>query len=135
MSEIRNTRQKQLILSLLDQAREPLTANELYTRARQCQPNLAKSTVYRILEGLLSRGEVIHGRLENGESFYKAVQGHGHTHYMICKSCNRMIDLPECPFRDMEKEIADASGFIVTDHVIQLYGYCKDCQKRKEHEC
>ena len=132
MSEIRNTRQKQLILSMLNEADGPLTAGEVYTRALKVQPKIAKSTVYRILEGMLDRGEVTHGMLESGESFYGAVQGHAHKHYMICKGCNRMLDLPECPLGNLERDIEDSCGFSVTDHVIQIYGYCKDCKKRKD---
>ena len=134
MEKTRNTKQKQLILSLLQEAGKPLTAGEIYLRALESQPNIAKSTVYRILEGLFSRGEVTHGWLENGESFYGALQGNEHKHYMICKGCNRMLDLPECPLGKLEREIADSSGFTVTDHTIQIFGYCKDCKKQGKTE-
>lgn len=132
MENRRNTRQKQLILSVLNEAGQPLTAGDIYERAVKLQPTIAKSTVYRNLETMLSRGEVLHGWLENGESFYSTVQGHQHKHFMICKGCNRMLDLPECPLGDIERKIADTSGFKITDHVIQIYGYCKDCANRKK---
>ena len=126
----RNTRQKRLILSLLEEARGPLTAGEIYARAAERQPGIAKSTVYRNLEGMQERGEVVRGRLENGESFYGAADGRGHRHYMICRGCNRMLDLPACPLASMEREIEETAGFSVTDHVIQIYGYCAECRRR-----
>lgn len=125
----RVTKQKQLIMSILKESAVPLTAGEIYERACGQQPTLAKSTVYRNLEALRERGEVSHGLLENGESLYEAVRPHEHKHYMICKGCNAMVDLPACPLHALEEEIAGAAGFTVTDHVIQLYGYCKDCRK------
>ena len=128
MVQRRNTKQKQLILSLLSEAGVPLTAGEIYARAVAVQPNLAKSTVYRNLEAMHERGEVAHGRLENGESFYAERVGEGHTHYMICKGCNRMLDLPACPLEQLEREIAHTAGFEVTDHTIQIFGYCKECK-------
>lgn len=134
MANQRNTKQKQLILALLNNAGKPLTASEIYERAVKIQPTIAKSTVYRNLDLMLSRKEVLHGWLENGESFYSAVQGNQHKHFMICKSCNRMLDLPECPLGEKEREIADTSGFTITDHVIQIYGYCKDCAKNKKNK-
>lgn len=126
----RNTRQKKLILSLLEEEGGPLTAGEIYARAVRRQPNLAKSTVYRNLEAMQARGEVVRGRLENGESFYGAAHGHGHRHYMICKGCNRMLDLPACPLASMEREIEETAGFAVTEHVVQIYGYCAECRRR-----
>ena len=126
----RLTKQKQLILSILEQAGEPLTPAEIYRRASKIQPALAKSTVYRNLEAMQERGEAVRGQLENGESFYSAAGDHPHRHYMICRDCNRMQDLPECPLAHLEQEIAGAADFVVTDHVVQVYGYCRDCAKK-----
>ena len=127
----RVTKQKQLIMAILKESAVPLTAGEIYERACGQQPTLAKSTVYRNLEALRERGEVSHGLLENGESLYEAVRPHEHKHYMICKGCNAMVDLPACPLHALEEEIAGAAGFTVTDHVIQLYGYCRECRREK----
>ena len=130
MEKNRSTRQKQLILSILKDAAVPLTAREIYIRGTEKEPLLAKSTVYRNLEAMLARGELTHGRLETGESFYALVDEHAHKHYMICKDCNAMLDLPECPLGYLEKQLAETADFTVTDHVIQLYGYCCECRKK-----
>ncbi|HBT64445.1 MAG TPA: hypothetical protein DEB10_07290 [Ruminococcaceae bacterium] len=128
MAATRNTKQKQLVLSLLENSDRPLTVGEVYQLAVQRQKGIAKSTIYRILDSMLARGEVTHGLLQNGESFYSVAQKHRHLHYMICNGCNRMLDFPQCPLSSLEREIADSSGFLVTDHTLQIYGYCKDCQ-------
>lgn len=127
----RNTRQKQLILDILRNTAGPLTASDIYARAVEQQPTLAKSTVYRNLESLRERGEVSHGLLENGESLYQAIRPHEHKHYMICKGCSAVVDLPDCPLRDLERQLGEKTGFTITDHMIQLYGYCRDCAKKK----
>ena len=130
----RRTRQKELIMAILQEAGKPLTAGEIYARGIDRYPSLAKSTVYRNLEAMQARGEVIHGQLENGERFYAAAAPHTHKHYMICKDCNRMLDLPACPMEKLEKELAGPAGFTVTDHVLQLYGYCRDCAEKRQKE-
>lgn len=124
---MRQTKQRQLILDLLQTAGEPITAGELYKRAQQHGGTLAKSTVYRNLESMAQRGEVERGFLSNGESFFSNAQT-AHHHYMICKGCHKMQDLPLCPLHQME-QAAEQQEFAVTDHVIQLYGYCKECLK------
>ena len=124
MEKTRHTKQRQLILDVL-RTEAPLTASRLYECAVARCPTLAKSTVYRNLESMAQRGEVSRGFLENGESFF-ALAGDEHRHYMICRDCHRMQDLPSCPMASLEP-IAAGDGFVPTDHVIQVYGYCGDC--------
>ena len=127
----RVTKQKQLIMAILKASAVPLTAGEIYERACRQQPTLAKSTVYRNLEAMLARGEVINGRLDDGESYYAPAGEHGHRHFMICRGCHRMLDLPECPLGDLERRLAQTEGFTVTEHVVQLYGYCRACEEKR----
>ena len=129
MEKTRSTRQKQLILDILRRTDAPMTATVLYREALLQSPSLAKSTVYRNLEAMAQRGEVERGLLETGESFYR-IGEHGHHHYMICRTCNRMQDLPVCPVADLER-LATDTGFIPTEHVVQVYGYCRDCAKQR----
>ena len=124
MKQTRQTKQKQLILDVL-RAEQPLTATQLYERAvRQC-PTLAKSTVYRNLEAMVQCGELCRGFLENGESFFN-LGGEGDHHYMICRECNRMQELPMCPVAQLHG-LTEGLGFVATDHVVQIYGYCNEC--------
>ena len=127
MEKTRHTRQKGLILDVL-RAEAPLTVTQLYERAAARCPTLAKSTVYRNLETMAQRGEVCRGFLENGESFYSLADTE-HHHYMICRDCNRMQDLPTCPM-EVIGSIAEGAGFVATDHVVQVYGYCCECARK-----
>ena len=129
--EQRTTRQKQLIMDILLHAQQPLTAQEVHARAVRQLPNLAKSTVYRNLEAMKARGEITQGMLDNGESYYEAVHDGEHKHYLVCKDCHIRVDLPDCPLAQMQQEIAAAADFTITDHVIQLYGYCRECAARR----
>lgn len=124
MEKVRRTKQKQLLLDIL-RSQAPMTAAQLYSRAAAQCPSIAKSTVYRNLESMVRHGELNHGFLENGESFF-SLAGAEHHHYMICRDCNRMQALPTCPIEALERMTAD-SDFVATDHVVQIYGYCKSC--------
>lgn len=131
MEKTRATRQKQLITELLCQSETPLTATELYVRAVAVFPTLAKSTVYRNLDAMTRRGELERGFLETGESFF-TLAGRGHHHYMICRDCNRMQDLPDCPVAHLEEHLKTDAGFVPVEHVVQIYGYCRDCASKHE---
>lgn len=133
MEKTRATRQKQLITDLLNRAQTPLTATELYRQAVMACPTLAKSTVYRNLDAMAKRGELERGFLENGESFFTVV-GQGHHHYMICRDCNRMQNMPACPVAHFEEHLEEKSGFIPVEHVVQIYGYCRDCAEKHQQK-
>lgn len=128
MEKMRRTKQRQLILDVL-QAEAPLTATQLYDRAAKRCPSLAKSTVYRNVESMVQRGELCRGFLENGESFFSPADRR-HHHYMICRECSKMQDLPICPMEELG-QMAVNSGFVATDHVVQVYGYCANCAQKK----
>ena len=128
MEKTRSTRQKQLILDILRHSDTPITATALYRRAVLLYPSLAKSTVYRNLDAMAARGEVERGYLETGESFFR-MAGQGHRHYMICRDCNRMQDLPGCPMAGLSELVAH-DGFVPTEHVVQVYGYCRECASK-----
>lgn len=125
----RVTKQKQLIMAILKASAVPLTAGEIYERAWQAAAHVGE--IHRVPQpgGFARAWRVSHGCWKTGKALYEAVRPHEHKHYMICKGCNAMVDLPACPLHALEEEIAGAAGFTVTDHVIQLYGYCKDCRE------
>ena len=130
VEKTRTTRQKQLITDLLQKAQSPLTATQLYEKALLACPSLAKSTVYRNLEAMAKRGELERGFLETGESYF-TVAGQGHHHYMICRDCSRMQNLPSCPMAHLEEELPDDIGFVPVDHAVQIYGYCRECAQKR----
>ena len=130
VEKTRTTRQKQLIADILKKAQSPLTATQVYAQATAISPSLAKSTVYRNLEAMTKRGELERGFLETGESYF-TVAGQGHHHYMICRVCNRMQDLPSCPMAHLEEAIVADCGFVPIDHAVQVYGYCRECAADK----
>ena len=51
-----------------------------------------------------------------------------HTHYVVCKNCRKKVDLPECPLRELEKNISNSTGFKITSHNLELEGYCNKCK-------
>lgn len=130
MAQIRTTRQKQLITDILVSSDVPLTATEIYRRAASFGSGLAKSTVYRNLEAMAVRGEIERGFLETGEAFF-SIAGHGHHHYMICRDCNRMHNIPDCPLAHMEEHLKKDMGFVPMEHMVQIYGYCSECARKR----
>lgn len=124
------TRQRKAVYGVLQQATEPLTAVKIYNLTERNMPGeeYALSTIYRILAAFEERGIIEKTvSMEDGSAAYALNRG-GHTHYAVCLECHRRIPLQNCPFSHihLEKETGD---FTITNHKLELYGYCKDCKE------
>lgn len=130
MESQRNTKQKQLLLAILKEANRPLSINEIYSQIVLQLPKIAKSTIYRNIDSLLSQNLIDKYHLNDNEVFYriKATQGE-HKHVVICDDCKKVFDLPLCPIHELE-DAMEEEGFIIRDHQIQINGICKKCAKK-----
>lgn len=127
MQSGRNTKQKQLIVSILKKADRPLSINEIYNQIIEHLPRIAKSTIYRNIDLLLENNSIEKFHFNDNELFYRFKEHtNDHTHYVICNECKSVYNLPTCPIREIEALI-EAEGFTIQEHQIQINGICKHC--------
>ena len=127
---IKWTKQRKSVYKVLKDASEPLSAAQIYRLAGEEMTggDYALSTVYRILAAFEEKGLVEKNIcLEDGTVVYSLARN-GHTHYAICLQCHRRIPLQSCPFTHIHME-KEPEGFTVTGHRLELYGYCKECER------
>ena len=127
MKITKNTKQRQIILNVLESVDIPQTAKEIYTQASLIVPNIAKTTVYRNIDSLFSNGIISRYRFDKDKYSYKLCTN-VHNHYLLCKKCKELTSLKTCPIADLENSVLKDTGFIVTNHSIELYGFCKKCK-------
>ena len=125
MKKTRNTRQRGVILDILQESCSHPTAETIYREARRVLPNISLGTVYRNLNFLRDQGAVREIRPSEGGSsrFDGPHTPHAHFH---CVHCSTLLDIPLPPalesLRFEEKRIAAVS--LVDLHVI---GSCAGC--------
>lgn len=128
MRAVKNTKQRQTIIDVIKNSDEPLTAEEIYRLAEKSCPNMALTTVYRNLEMLLKNERVSKIIYSDATARYEYIENeHKHGHFLVCVGCNKAFPLEECPLK--VDGIKEATGFTVTGHNIEIYGYCKECCK------
>lgn len=127
MESTRNTRQRQLILSILREADRPMSINEIYHQVTKDMPKMAKSTIYRNIDALFSQKLIDKYHFKDNEVFYRIkADSNEHKHFLLCDDCKKVFDLPSCPIHDIEQAIEE-EGFIIKNHLIQITGTCKKC--------
>ena len=53
-------------------------------------------------------------------------------HHLICVECGKVMEFTDDLLGDLEDKIADKCEFQIIDHQLKFFGYCKDCQKKRE---
>lgn len=127
---IKWTRQRKNVYTVLREAKEPLSAVQIYRLAEKLADgeDYAVSTIYRILAVFEEKGLVSKTTwLGDGAVVYELNRGQ-HIHYAVCLECHKRIALSGCPFAHIPLE-QGTGDFTVTGHKLELYGYCKDCKK------
>lgn len=85
------------------------------------------ATVYRTLNALEKRGEVISVHLPQDNTRYEPA-GRGHHHHFRCEDCEGVFELSEsCPLNAYQGDTLPG-GFKVNHHALTYYGICPDCQ-------
>lgn len=124
------TKQRKKVYRVLWEAEEPLNAAQIYNLVEKKAEGeeYALSTIYRILSAFEGNGLVDKTVWMGDGTVAYALNRGKHTHYAICLECHRRIPLQSCPFAHIHLE-RETGDFIITDHKLELYGYCKNCRK------
>ena len=121
---LRVTSPRQAMLQVLGDAQQPLSAEEIHTRAGDGALDLV--TVYRSLGALEAAGIVQRHPLERGRSLYALPAAGHHHHHVTCRRCGRLDRLPGCDTGAVEAA-ARAKGYDDLTHVLEVYGVCPAC--------
>jgi Fur family transcriptional regulator, peroxide stress response regulator len=128
--EFKETKQRELILLILQGTRSHPTADWIYDEARKKMPQISKSTVYRNLSILLARGEISALNISGTITRYEIKQK-PHYHFR-CEQCGKVFDLEDPIKEDMDRKVESNTGFQVKYHQLEFRGLCKECQMNKK---
>ncbi len=128
-SRLKSTRQRERIVHAFFDAGRHLSAEELYHRIRSEDPSIGLVTVYRTLK-LLQEAGLATGR-QFGDAYTRfdpspADRPHDH---LICTRCGKIQEFSDMNLQALREKVARSRGFTVTEHRLELYGFCRDCAR------
>jgi Fur family ferric uptake transcriptional regulator len=123
------TPQRAMILDTLLDHPGHLSAEEIYQRARERQPNVGFATVYRTLKHLTLCGLARELDFGEGRVKYEREFNREHHDHMICTTCGSYIEFLNPQIEELQEQVSRKHGFRITSHRMQLYGFCQQCQK------
>jgi Fur family transcriptional regulator, peroxide stress response regulator len=121
------TKQREVVLQVIRDAKEHLTANEVFVNAKQLLPSISFATVYNSLRFLKDAGHISEIQFGNGASrFDRITSRHDHA---ICTKCGRLVDIEMEHPAELVELAASYSKFKPESLEFTLRGICPECNK------
>jgi len=127
---VRLTEPRRRLAELIERRRGHFTAADLLADAKRRRLGIGRATVFRILELLADQGLVERLELPDGRHAYIPCE-RSHHHHLVCLECGRSADVGDCGIETVTTEAARRSGFLITEHRLELFGRCPTCQTRR----
>src|ERR1035437_3829531 len=133
---VRLTRQRQILLELIDKTGTHLDAERLFQMAKEKDPKLNRVTVYRTLKmlkvgGLVDELDLMH--YGGDQHYYETRLKQEHAH-VICLRCGKVEEFFGEPLQRLRKQIESHFGFQVLLARTEVGGYCAHCQTLRARE-
>jgi Fur family ferric uptake transcriptional regulator len=133
---LRLTRQRQILLDLIDKTGEHLDAERLYALAKEKDPKLNRVTVYRTLKilkqgGLVDELDLMH---YGGDQHYYETRRKGEHAHIICLRCGKVEEFYGEPLHKLRRQVEEHLGFQIVLARTEIGGYCSHCQTLRKTE-
>ena len=129
----RLTPQRYMILSVIQEAGEHLSVDQITERVQQRNPYVSLSTIYRTLELLRELGLVRENRLPGEQPHYEPAEGQAH-HHLVCRRCRAIIHLDEALLGNLNEQLQEQYGFHSLTLDLVAAGYCDTCWQEMQKQ-
>jgi Fur family ferric uptake transcriptional regulator len=129
---LKSTRQRATIVNTFFAQTGHLSADELLLKVRVKDPRVSAATVYRTMK-LLAECGLAHGRqFGDGQTRWEVAANRHHHDHLICTRCGVIVEFENDQIELLQEAVARRHGFTVTQHKMELYGLCRDCQRSQK---
>jgi Fe2+ or Zn2+ uptake regulation protein len=126
---IRLTRQRRVILEVMDTAEQHLDVDQILERAQKMDSAVHLVTVYRTIdllkkEGLIDELDLLH--LRGDRHYYETHGPRDHIH-VACLRCGKVREFESRLYEQLKEQIARDFDMQVTVSRTEVGGICNDC--------
>jgi Fur family ferric uptake transcriptional regulator len=133
---VRLTRQRRILLELIDRSGRHLDAEHLYQLAKERDPKINRVTVYRTLK-LLKEGQLVDEldlmHYDGDQHYYETRMKQEHAH-VVCLRCGKVEEFYGEPLQRLRRQVESHFGFQVLVARTEVGGYCAHCQALRLRE-
>jgi Fur family transcriptional regulator, ferric uptake regulator len=126
----RMTRQRRLLMQVLDRKNWHPTAEEIYDIVRERAPRISLGTVYRNLD-ILSREGIV--QKVDAAGLQRRFDGNPKPHsHAQCLECLEVWDVETAPESFFEPVLVMCPDFRITGYKLVYEGYCSKCRPHSD---
>jgi Fe2+ or Zn2+ uptake regulation protein len=123
----RNRRNRAVLLRAGREMDRAFTVAELHQAAREEQPSMGLTTVYRAVERWREEGFLEEAGTRGSEAVYVFCTARGHHHHVVCVECGAVSTLDGCALEGVRRAVAAAGFELVDDALGTLPCRCPGC--------
>ncbi len=129
---IRLTRQRMVLVEVLEGAPRHMDAEEILERAQRIDPNITRVTVYRTMDllknhGLIDELDLLH--LRGHRHYYESHGPRDHIH-VACIRCGKVREFESELYEQLMEQIARDCGLEISIARTEVGGLCADCRAK-----
>ncbi len=130
---VRLTRQRRVVVRVIESASRHMDANEILELAQQIDPNITRVTVYRTLDllkgyGLIDELDLLH--LRGHRHYYESHGPRDHIH-VACIRCGKVREFESELYEQLMQQISHDCGIEITITRTEVGGLCADCRAKE----
>ena len=127
----RKTPERFAILKEIYSNKKHSNIESIFNKINTKNYHVSRATVYNTMDLLLECGLIRKHQFGKKEAQYEKCYFSGQHDHLICKKCNNIYEFCEPRIYEIKLFIEKKLKFIIDSHSLNMYGICKDCQKRK----
>jgi Fur family ferric uptake transcriptional regulator len=129
---IRLTRQRRVVLQVMESASRHMDAEEILAVAQQIDSGITRVTVYRTLDllkrhGLIDELDLLH--LRGHRHYYESHGPRDHIH-VACIRCGKVREVESPLYEELKQQISRDCGIEITVARTEIGGLCEDCRAK-----
>lgn len=120
------TKQRELILQILNQSDRHLTADEVFFLAKLRMPSIAMATIYNNLNAMTEAGIISRVHLDGGaDCFEKNAFPHDH---LLCDGCGKLSDI-QLPA--LSETLTASLKIEIESYNLTVHYICPECRRKR----
>ncbi len=126
---LRLTREQSIIVEEVFASHEHFDAEQLIARLGQADKGrrVSRSSIYRSLAKLEEAGLIRKVARQEDRDVYEHDYGYPQHDHLICRKCAKLIEFHQASLAEALAKVADAHGFRMEAHRLEVSGLCKEC--------
>lgn len=133
---LKRTRPREVIAAYVAQKGEEnldFTIEDLWREVRTKHADFARVTAFRVIELLVQLAIVDRLTFPDGAIRYHVGKG-SIRQYLTCEHCHKVVELHLGFVPPLLDTIVQLSGFVRTNHPVEIAGRCPACQEHESRE-